>query len=51
MINKKVNGIEEALQGVKDQMTLMQDEYDFLSKNLREKECQFDLPRILGSPL
>lgn len=29
----------------------MQGEYDFLSKNLREKESQFDLPRILCSSL
>ena len=29
----------------------MQGEYDFLSKNLREKQSQFDLPRILSSPL
>lgn len=29
----------------------MQGEYDFLSKNLREKESQFDLPRILNFSL
>ena len=29
----------------------MQGEYDFLNKNLRDRGSQFDLPRILSSPL